>query len=274
MTTPVFVTPTPSMPCNFDVTITCDATTWATYSAAVQTAAMEYGAFTMWSATGRRYGLCSRTIRPCGRTCTTNEGIGGYFWSEGSWYPYMFNGAWRNCWCGTSSTPGCCTCEPSCQIRLPGPVYSIPATGVSQDGGIVPVDAWRVDDGKWLVRTDGTCWPECQDYDVDSGLNTLFVTYWQGVPVPSVVASAAGMLASEFAKACVGQPCALPQRVTSVARQGVTMSNVSIDDLLKKGLTGMPIVDSIIARLNPGGLPHRLRISSLDDPKNRIVTQP
>lgn len=268
----MFTSLTPAMPCNWDVTITCDSTTWDSYSAAVQTAAMEYGAFTMWAATGRRFGLCETTIRPCGQTCQNNT-VGGYFWSEGSWYPYIYNGAWRNCWCSNSGAPGCCACAPSCQVYLPGPVYSIPATGVSQDGAVVSVDSWRVDNGKWLVRTDGTCWPECQDYDVDDGTDTLFVTYWRGLEVPDLLSTAAGMLAQEWAKACVGQACALPQRVTSIARQGVTMNNVSIDDLLKNGLTGLPMVDQIIKRMNPGNLPRKLRIASPDAPTSRIVTQ-
>lgn len=268
----VFPTAAPALPCGWDITPACDTTTWATFTPAVQQAAAEYGAFVVWSATGRRFSLCQYTVRPCGRTCQ-NSGINGYFWSEGTWYPYMWNGQWRNCWCGSGAEPGCCKCQPTCQILLPGPVYSIPATGISQDGAIVPVNAWRVDNGKWLVRTDGTCWPECQDYDVDSGLNTLFVTYWKGVPVPSVLLNAAGELAVEWAKACAGQTCRLPQRVTSIARQGVTMSNVSIDDLLKRGLTGVNTVDSVISRFNPSGIPRHMRISTPDDPVTRIVTQ-
>jgi hypothetical protein len=264
----VFTEGAPSLPCNWDVdTSCCDA--WDTYSPELQTAAAEYGAFTIWAATGRRWGVCERTVRPCGRWCNS-RGAWGYYWFEGAWIPYIFNGEWRNCWCGNGA--GCCSCEPSCQIWLPGPVASIPATGISQDGAIVPVDAWRVDNGQWLVRTDGTCWPECQNYDADSGANTLFVTYGKGIPVPSVMARAAGELACEWAKSCLGQPCRLPQRVQSVTRQGVSVSMVPIEVLLKAGLTGVTTVDQVIRNFNPYSLASPMRIASPDDPVTRITT--
>jgi len=268
----VFTTPAPSLPCaGWDVNTDCCEEFWETLSPDLQTAAAEYGAFTLWAATGRRFGLCTKTVRPCGRVCN-QRGISGYFWSDGTWLPYIFNGVWRNCWCGCGGG-GCC-CEPTCQTWLAGPVYAISPTGVSQDGEIVPVDAWRVDDGHWLVRTDGDCWPECQDYNVDSGEGTFFVTYQQGIPVPSVLLRAAGELACEWAKSCMGQVCRLPQRVQSLTRQGVSISMVSIDDLLKGGLTGVQTVDSVIASFNPYGLRAPLRLATPDLPVTRRTTIP
>lgn len=263
-----FTTSAPAMPCNWTVDTTC-CDTWSDYSADLQTAAAEYGAFVVWAATGRRFGLCSRTIRPCGRQC--DMCASGYYWYEGTWLPYIFNGVWRNCWCGTND-PSCCTCTPSCQVWLPGPVASIPATGVSQDGAIVPVDAWRVDNGQWLVRTDDDCWPLCQDYNVDSGDGTLLVTYMQGLPVPSVLQRAAGELACEWAKSCLGQPCRLPQRIQSITRQGVTISMVDVDLLLQRGLTGIQTVDQIITMFNPYGLSSSMKVSTPDGPASRTVT--
>lgn len=246
-------------PCSFEVDTSC-CTDWDTYSDELQTNAMEYGAYVMWAATGRRYGLCTKTVRPCGRTCGTNP-YGGYYWSEGSWRPYVFNGQWFNC--GSCGGFGC-MCEPSCQVWLPGPVAAV--SGVSVDGEIVAVDAWSVDNGQWLVRVDGDCWPECQDFNVNAGDGTFFVTYQTGLAVPSVVSKAAGELACEWAKACLGQPCRLPQRVQSVTRQGVSVSMVPLEDLLKFGLTGIDTVDQIIRSINPFGLPSRMKVSSPDDP--------
>lgn len=268
----VFTASAPSLPCNWNVDTSC-CDDWDSYSTELQTAAAEYGAFTVWAATGRRFGLCELTVRPCGRSCT-NQGVYGYFWSEGTWLPYIFNGVWRNCWCGCGGGFGCCTCEPSCQVWLDGPVASIPVTGISQDGAIVPVDSWRVDNGQWLVRTDGDCWPTCQDYDVDSGDNTFFVTYFRGIPVPSVLARAAGELACEWAKSCLGQACRLPQRVQSITRQGVSITMVDIDDLLRRGLTGVQTVDTVIAAFNPYGIKSSMKIASPDTPITRITTFP
>jgi hypothetical protein len=130
----------------------------------------------------------------------------------------------------------------------------------------------------WLVRTkdndESNCWPTSQDYNLNSGVGTFFVNYRQGVAVPSVLQSAAGELACEWAKSCQGLPCRLPQRVTSVARQGVSISMVSVDELLKNGLTGVFTVDQTIRNFNPSGLTHRLRISSPDDPVIRYTTWP
>jgi len=266
--TAVFTTYAPALPCNWDVDTTC-CEDWATFTPSVQAAALEYGAFTLWAATGRRFGLCTRTVRPCGREVQTMPA--GYFWSEGTWRPYIFDGAWRNC-AGCGAGFGCCTCEPSCQVWLPAPVYSIPATGISQDGQIIPVDAWRVDNGQWLVRTDGNCWPNCQNFDVDSGVGFFQVTYQQGIPVPAILSRAAGELACEWAKSCAGAACRLPQRVASVARQGVTISMVDVQVLLKNGFTGIQTVDQVIRNFNPYGLVSRMGIASPDTPVIRTTT--
>ena len=264
----VFTTPAPAMPCSWSVDIGCCEDDWNTYAASLQTAAAEFGAFTLWAATGRRFGLCERTIRPCGRQC--NGCTNGYYWYEGTWLPYIFNGIWRNCWCGNNLD--CCTCEPACQVYIPGPIASIPVTGVSQDGAIVPVDAWRVDNGQWLVRTDGECWPYCQDYGEDSGEGTFQVTYMWGLPVPSVLQRAAGELACEWAKACLGQPCRLPQRIQSISRRGVTISMVDVDALLDRGLTGIQTVDQVIRSFNPYGLTSPMKVSTPDAPVSRTVS--
>lgn len=266
----VYTTTAASLPCNWAVDTSC-CDTWDSYSTDLQTAAAEFGALLVWAATGRRYGACERTVRPCGeqRQWIPN----GYFWSEGTWRPYIFNGAWRNCF-GCGAGLGCCTCEPDHQVYLPAPINSIPATGVSVDGEIVPVDSWRVDNSMWLVRTDGESWPNCQDYNADSGAGVFTVTYFQGLPVPSPLLRAAGELACEYAKACLGQACRLPSRATNITRQGVSMSLVNVDELLRAGLTGVQTVDQVITTFNPYGLKSQMRISSPDLPVIRTVTQP
>ena len=266
------MTPAPSLPCNWSVTGECCDDIWDAASPELQEAAAEYGAFVVWAATGRRYGLCERTVRPCGRQCQNCQQ--GWYWADGMFIPYILNGVWRNCWCGNAGAAGCCTCAPDCQVWLPGPVASIPATGVSVDGDIIAVDSWRVDDGQWLVRTDGECWPDCQDYNVDNGgTNTFQVTYFKGLEVPSILERAAGQLACEWIKSCQGLPCRLPQRVQSIVRQGVTISMVDVDTVLGKGWTGITEVDQVIAMFNPYGLKSAMKISSPDSPVTRIVTQ-
>lgn len=266
-----------TVPCGWEVdTGCCDDFTTA-YSAQVQAAAKEYGALVVWAATGRRFGLCTRTVRPCGRTVPWTSNVNGYFWADGTWLPYIFNGVWRNCWAGCAGGPfACCTCEPDCQVWLPGPVNSI--VEVSVDGVLVDPDTYRVDDGQWLVRTHDEstddCWPLCQDYNLNSGTGVFEVTYRRGLPVPSVLLRAAGELACEWAKNCVGQACRLPQRVTSIARQGVSVSLTDVDQLLANGLTGLVTVDQVITRFNPYRLVSPMKIASPDDPVVRQVTWP
>lgn len=270
----VFSMSTPGMPCSgWDVDVSC-CSTWDDYDESLQTAAAEYGAFTIWAATGRRFGLCPRTIRPCGRTCQTST-IGGYWWSEGTWMPYIFAGEWRNCWGGGSCT-GCCVCEPACQVWLPPTAYSV--SEVTVDGEVIDPDTYRIDDNQWLVRThnvsDDDCWPTCQDYNINEGEGTFYVTYMKGRPVPSILLRAAGELACEWAKACVGAECRLPGRVTNLARQGVSISMVNTEELLNNGLTGITTVDQVIKNFNPYGLRARLRIDSPDIPGHRSTTWP
>lgn len=263
--------PMQALPCSWQVDIAC-CPEWPTFSADLQLAGSEYGTVVVWSATGRRFGLCERTVRPCGLDCALDEGIGGYYWSEGTWIPYLFNGMWRNyaCNCGFPN------CAPQCQVWLPGTVNSV--TSVTVNGVVINPLTYRVDDYKWLVRnhdiSTSDCWPTKQDYNLDSGVGTFIVAYLQGIPVPGVLRRAAGILGCEWVKACLGQPCRLPGRISSLARQGVTVSMVDPSDLLRLGLTGIKEVDDIITAFNPHGVRGVPRFYSPDLPVSRTVTSP
>jgi hypothetical protein len=267
-------------PCAWDLDTGC-CSEWDTFSPALQAAAANFATMVLWAATGRRFGLCTRTVRPCGRDCE-GDGFGGWangwYWSEGTWLPYIFNGLWRNCWCGCNGGVGCCTCRARCQVYIPGPVNSI--ISVDVDGTTVDPATYRVDNGQWLVRTttpgvDDQCWPFWQDYDLNPGVeHTFVVNYLQGIPPPAALKRAAGELACEYAKACLGQPCRLPTNATSIARQGVTISMTDVGALLEKGLTGVVTVDQVIVALNPFALKAPMRIASPDLTVERFTTWP
>jgi hypothetical protein len=275
----------PSLPCSIDVDTSC-CPDWDTYSTDLQTAGAEYGALMIWAATGRRFGTCTRTVRPCRRDCEDCGGFSGWWYSDGTWRPYILNGIWRNCWCGTGD--GCFSCKAACQVWLEPPVASIVEVYFSGDGAIDP-NTYRVDDYQWLVRqgppvtgagaTD--CWPMMNDYNFPvSGAfapmdNSAWqVTYNWGIPMPAILSRAAGELACEWVKNCLGQPCRLPQRVTSISRQGVTVSLADVDQLLENGLTGLTTVDNVIRAFNPYRLPSRMKVSSPDLPRIRKTTWP
>lgn len=257
-------------PCSWGTLDTsCCGDFWSTLTPAEQATASSVASFTIWAATGRRYGLCPVVVRPCGPFCNDN-GIVGYSWDSGTFVPFVANGVWRNCWCGMGA--GCC-CEPSSQVYLPGPVASV--TEVTVDGAIVDPATYRVDNGRWLVRTGtGNSWPLCQDYDVDSGAGTFVVSYSRGEPVPAHLLTAAGIYACEWAKACQGTTCELPSRVVTLTRQGTTFQMTDIDSLLTRGLTGIQRVDQLIALENPYGVPWRMRLISPDFDFPRTVTTP
>ena len=134
----------------------CDG--WDDLDPDLQAQATRYATLVLWSATGRRYGECEHTVRPCGRYC--GEGY-GYIYADGFWTPYIWNGVWRNCWCGEG--PGCWKCKPDCQLYLPGPVASV--TEVLLDGVVVDPDTYRVwADGELLACEPAKVLPMAQRY--------------------------------------------------------------------------------------------------------------
>jgi hypothetical protein len=153
------------------------------------------------------------------------------------------------------------------------------------DGTVVDPATYRVDDWQWLVRqgpvTGADCWPICNNFNAPvtgplapADGSAWEVTYLWGLPMPTVLQRAAGELACEWAKNCLGQACRLPQRVTSISRQGVSVSLADVDQLLENGLTGLTTVDNIIRAFNPYRLASRMKISSPDLPTIRRTTWP
>lgn len=256
-------------PCGWTIPepICCDE--WETLDPVIQASAGDYAALILWAATGRQFGLCEVTVRPCGmERCP--DGMANFFgwdWSGGTWSPYIFNGTWFNCAC-----PGTCCCDPRCQVRLMGPVDSIVEVLI---GGIaVDPDTYRIDDRHWLVRTGGECWPTCPDMNNDVGDNVFEVTYVRGTTPPPALLRAASTLACEWARGCLGLECQLSNRVTSIARQGISIEMADPNAILEDGLTGMWQVDSVIIAVNPYRRKSRARIWAPELNVPRTVTSP
>ena len=256
-------------PCGWEIPDPLCCPEWEDTDPAIQAAAAEYAALILWAATGRQFGLCEITVRPCGmRSC--NDGMLEWFgssWSGGTWQPYIWQGNWYNCAC-----PGACCCDPRCQVRLMGPVFDV--SEVLIGGVIVDPTTYRVDDGHWLVRTGGECWPTCADMNNDISDTTFEVTYERGTPVPAPLLTAAATLACEWAKACTGGDCRLSNRVTSIARQGINIEMANPADFLEDGMTGLWEVDAIVGALNPYRRKQRGRIWAPELNVPRMVTSP
>lgn len=255
-------------PCEWAIPDPLCCEEWATLPPDVQAAARDYATTILWAATGRQFGLCEVTVRPCGaRPCSEGAQWWGYDWSGGTWVPYIFNGTWFNCAC-----PGTCCCEPDSQLRLMGPVSEI--VEVLIGGVAVDPATYYVYDEHWLVRTGGFRWPFCADLNSLVSDTTLEVTYLRGTPVPAALLTAAATLACEWGKACIGADCRLSNRVTSIIRQGITIDMVPAQELLENGMTGLWEVDAIIRAYNPYGNVQRLRIYAPELNVPKMVTWP
>lgn len=127
------------------------------------------------------------------------------------------------------------------RVRLPRPDVTA-ITTVTLDG--VTFTEYRRD-GNWAVRTDRRGWPMC---------NSTLITYAYGRPVPAGGRLAAITLATELGKAFAGKACALPARVTSVTRQGVSFTALESLAVLKDGFVGIHSVDLWLQKVNPGNV--------------------
>jgi hypothetical protein len=209
--------------------------------------------------TGSRFAPCPVTIRPCRSDCRSVGQVLNFNGQYG--HPLMWPGF--GCACGGQDS---CSCNNICQIELTGPVLAVDEIWI--DGVLLPPTAYRVDNGKYLVRIDGECWPECNDLSkpymvVPDGpgeeavLGTWAVTYRHGLPIPAGGAEVAGLLACEIAKAiCNDKSCALPTRVREISREGITIAMLDDFTGLSEGMTGLWLVDSWIMTNRPGRPSH------------------
>lgn len=215
----------------------------------------------LWNWTGKNYGVCTHTIRPCRQDCTegmsTWNGSGpqvapglGVFGT--SWTPVIIDGLWYNVGCGRCGDR--CGCGGEAPLRLPGPVANV--AQIAEDGVLLDPSTYHVDNNRLLVRTDGRVWSPCG----------LEITYDIGVAVPTGGQIAAGVLANELAKAACGdKSCGLPQRVQTVTRQGVTIAMLDAFDDVDKGHTGIWLIDSWVASVTKA--PARAKVLSPDVPR-------
>ncbi|QYC54268.1 head-to-tail adaptor [Mycobacterium phage Allegro] len=193
----------------------------------------------LWAFTGRQFGLCETTVRPC-------PGGGGPRdmrpWSQ----PLLW-------WDGTHWLNASCGCVGRCQVSGPGVVHlPSPAAEVLAVtlGDTVLDESEYVLEGNALYRRGGKAWPS-QDLGRPLGeRGTWSVQYLRGLPVPAGGDKMAGLLAKEFVSACDGGVCRLPRTVVQTTRQGVTHV-FDATKLLDLGYTGLTEVDTWLAAINP-----------------------
>lgn len=247
-------------PCaDWPVRWTCDV---STESPTATGAAVTAATYVLWALSGRQFGTCTTTLRPCRRECYDEAQWGSYGlpWTTswdyaGSTYPWFILG------CG--SCRGTCSCSAVSEVELPSPVQSI--VTVKLDGVAAPTGSYRLDNNRLLVRTDGQQWPRCNNLNLaDTQPGTWSVTAVYGQPVPKAGEFAVGELACEIIKAGNGEECRLPPGVTNLTRQGVSIEIPDIGDLFRDGKTGLYLCDMFLSAVNPHKIMQRGRVYSPD----------
>lgn len=206
--------------------------------------------------TDHRFGVCSYTYRPRPSKCR-GRAQGSTYWG-------------RSQVLGPPVTRGCQACgKTSCEsyfsdtVRLPRPVVELQSVWV--DGVELDPSEYVLLGTRRVRRVSGEPWPTTQAQDLPlTEPGTWGISYRGGREVPKGGQIAAGRLAVELWKAACGDTtCALPERVQTISRQGVTVG-VAIDTFedINEGRTGIWIVDSWVASVSRA--PVRVAIGSPD----------
>lgn len=210
----------------------------------------------LYALSGRRWGgSCSETVLL--RSHPPGAGQGAWPYSStwgacGCWNYGSLMDNWLyppiNQFVGTHLAP--------MAIKLPHePVIAV--TEVLENDA--PFTAWRYTRSGWLERTDGLPWVAC--------LDTTQITYAYGQLPPPAGKDAAIRLAIEFAKKDFGLGCSLPERVTTISREGITFTTLDPMEFLPLGKTGLYRVDLWLASVNPYANRQRARVFSPDLPQ-------
>jgi hypothetical protein len=87
-----------------------------------------------------------------------------------------------------------------------------------------------------------------------SGPRRIAIRYTYGSPPPAEIQLAINVLTEEFQKVVDGDTseCRLPDRVTSITREGISMALLDPQEFLDQGRTGIEEVDQALSRFNAG----------------------
>ena len=148
----------------------------------------------------------------------------------------------------------------SARLRLRGrPVTKIHSIR-NRLGKLINPSQYYLVDHSTIQAVSGVPWTPC---DVE-------VTYTYGIEPPALGKMAARTLAIEFAKLWAGDDdCMLPQRVTSISRQGVSYTLLDSQDFIDDMRTGIYVVDLFLKSVNPDKARAKARVFTPDLPRAR-----
>lgn len=151
----------------------------------------------------------------------------------------------------------------SSRIRLRGrPVIKV-HTIRNRVGEVISPDKYYLVDHSTIHAVTGVRWTPCN----------VEVTYSYGVEPPTLGKMAARTLAIEFVKLFNNDDdCALPQRITSIARQGISYTLLDSQDFIQEMRTGIYAVDMFLKSVNPHKAVAKARVFTPDVPRARRST--
>ena len=252
-------------PCQPWTPLTCVDIPINEASVAITGDMLEIATEILWAKSGRQFGECTTTLRPCREDCWGGSWPFYDRWNEWgrSWpYPYNWNGQWFNLGCG--GCPGSCSCTVLESVKLPFPATSI--VEVKVDGTPLVSGSYLVYDYETLLRVDGGTWPLCNDLNkTDDQVGTWSVTVTTGTEVPALGRLAVGELFAELTLACIGDDaCKLPSPVQQLVRQGVSLTFLDPNEMWADGKIGLFNSDLFISTFNPAGIQDRARAYDVD----------
>jgi hypothetical protein len=141
--------------------------------------------------------------------------------------------------------------------------------GVRRQGEVLDPAGFAVYDRAFIAPTSESCYNSCFDPCC------LEVTYTWGTPPPALGKLAVVALADQLVNSveCPDE-CTLPERVTSVSRQGVSFQVFDPQDFMQDGRVGIYAVDMFLKAVNPDRAQKRARVFSVDMPSARRQTFP
>ena len=221
--------------------------------------AAQTASYLLWAMSGRKY--TGETIVTERYTCTLRNNRMGP--SVKTTSPVLFGGDVYNIPSGDYDEYSELTSDgmsPESRIRLRGrPVTKIHSIR-NRRGDILDPSSYYLVDHSTIHIKAGTPWTPC---------NTE-ITYSYGTPVPIAGKMAARKLAVEFARLWAGdEACELPQRVTSVSRQGVSYTILDNQEFIDELRTGLYEIDLFLKVVNPDNARRKSKVFSPDQPRAR-----
>jgi hypothetical protein len=213
----------------------------------------------LWAMSGRKY--TGETIVTERYTCTLRNNRMGP--SDRTTSPVLFGGDVYNIPSGDYDEYSELTSDglsPESRVRLRGRPVTRIISMRNKNGDILDPSSYYLVDHSTIHIKAGTAWTPCN----------VEITYAYGVSVPIAGKMAARKLAIEFARLWAGdEMCELPQRVTSVSRQGVSYTILDNQEFIEELRTGLYEIDLFLKVVNPDNARRKSKVFSVDTPRAR-----